>query len=484
MFNRMKSVAILLLAFMCAAVSYAEIYTLDRAKELFNEGLYEEAAPTFEKELKKKSKDGKLNYYYGVCLYHMGAYEDAVKYLEKAADNKVDKGYYYLGEAYKAMWYYADAVEAYENYFEALEEDEKEPLEDELSHLTTAKVGERMMRGVECVQVIDSISVDSATFFHAFKLSAEAGRILDCTHLPKTIAHDNINSAYLPQRGDMIYMSMLQDDSYDLYQSHILIDKSWSEPQSLSETLNDDNNQAYPFMLSDGLTLYYAQDGAGSLGGYDIFVTMYSSEREDFMLPQNVGMPFNSPYNDYMMAIDETMGVGWFVTDRNQIPGMLTMYIFIVNETKQVYREIDYKDLVSLARLDSISATWEEGADYAQLLDSIANIKVEENYEMDREFTFVLCNGMIYTRTADFKSEEALQFYNQALAAQRNLSAMRDELAHLRVQYSLSNAQSRTSISERILQLEEELLKDAESPEVYENRAREAELIHLGIVSY
>lgn len=484
MFNWTRLMATVVLALMGVSMSVAEIYTLDRARELYNEGLYEEAAPTFAKELKRKSNDGNLNFCYGVCLYETGSCEEAVKYLEKATSRKVDEGYLYLGRTYTAMWKFDEAVVAYEEYITLLEDDEKEPDAEVEREYATAKIGERMMRGVEQVQIIDSIAVDSASFFEAYRLSPESGRLLSPQQMPKIMQDDTISLAYLPQRGDVLYMGYCVNGNYDLYQSHTLIDKTWSEPQSLSETLNNADNQSYPFLLSDGLTLYYAQDGESSLGGYDIYITMYNAEREDYMLPQNVGMPFNSPDNDYMMAIDETLGVGWWVTDRNHIPGKLTIYIYLLNDTKQVYRDVEESRLISLARIDSISATWEEGADYSQWLDAIANVEVAETTEIDREFYFVVCNGMIYTHFKDFKSPEALQFFNQARTAQRHEDEMRNELDDLRKRYEVGNGQTRALLTERILQLEAEMLEDAESAEVYENRAREAELLHLNLLTY
>ena len=71
--------------------------------------------------------------------------------------------------------------------------------------------------------------------------------------------------------------------------------------------------------MSDGITLYYASDGEGSLGGYDIFVTRYDSENGNYLRPDNIGMPFNSPANDYMYAIDEFNNIGWFASDRYQL---------------------------------------------------------------------------------------------------------------------------------------------------------------------
>ena len=82
-------------------------------------------------------------------------------------------------------------------------------------------------------------------------------------------------------------------------------------------------------MLSDGSTLYFAAEGdiENALGGLDIYMTR-RDETGAFFSPTNVGMPYNSPYNDYMMAIDDAAGLGWWATDRNAPDGMVTVYIF------------------------------------------------------------------------------------------------------------------------------------------------------------
>lgn len=43
--------------------------------------------------------------------------------------------------------------------------------------------------------------------------------------------------------------------------------------------------------MADGVTLYYASDGEGSLGGYDIFVTRYDSESSSYLRPDNIECP-------------------------------------------------------------------------------------------------------------------------------------------------------------------------------------------------
>lgn len=85
------------------------------------------------------------------------------------------------------------------------------------------------------------------------------------------------------------------------------------------------------------MTIYYASDGDGSMGGYDIFVTRYNTNTDTYLVPENVGMPFNSPYNDYMYVIDEYNNLGWFASDRYQPEDKVCIYVFVPNDSKRTY---------------------------------------------------------------------------------------------------------------------------------------------------
>ena len=72
--------------------------TLTEAKSLFVEGNYEQALPAFERELKRKPKDGSLNYWYGACLYHTGKQNEALPYLISGEKNKIPMASLLLSE--------------------------------------------------------------------------------------------------------------------------------------------------------------------------------------------------------------------------------------------------------------------------------------------------------------------------------------------------------------------------------------------------
>ena len=150
-----------------------------------------------------------------------------------------------------------------------------------------------MMRATERVTVIDSLVVDKNTFLNHIKLSPESGEISPySTFFHRT--DENGCTVYLSELGNKIYFAQPDENKYLRLFTSDLVGGQWTAPHKLDE-LDGDDAQNYPFMLSDGITLYYAAQGEESIGGYDIFVTRYDMDEKKFLYPENLGMPFNSP---------------------------------------------------------------------------------------------------------------------------------------------------------------------------------------------
>ena len=71
-------------------------------------------------------------------------------------------------------------------------------------------------------------------------------------------------------------------------------------------------------------------------------------------------------------------GIGWWATDRNQIPDKVTIYMFKRNDVRENY-DSDNDNIYSLAALRDIKATWADDADYASLKESLESISARQN---------------------------------------------------------------------------------------------------------
>lgn len=453
----------------------ASALTLDQARELYKAGKYEEAAPVFKAQLKRRPNDGSLNHWYGVCLFYGKKYDEAEKYLKIGAKRKVLESPHFLGDLYMAQYQFDNAVSSYQDYVEALEKSKKQVPDSVTEAIARARKAKRMLQHVERVQIIDSLIVDADSFFEHFKMTPESGRIGTSETLGIAIPEGTVG--YAPQRGDKVFFGMpTEDKGYELCTINKLTDGQWSRISPLPEGVNTDRNESYPFFLNDGVTLYFASNGEESIGGYDIFITRLNLENNTYLKPENVGMPFNSVYNDYMMAVDEMLNIGWFISDREQIPGKVTIYLFIPNESKLTYNIDEIKtDIKSLALIRSIRDSWPEGADYTNLLQQLNDIK-EAKTVTRPDFVFAICNGLHYTTLDQFSSAEGRNLFVKANETRKSIAHLESHVADLRHQYARAKGTTRQRLAAEIGSVESQLLSLYPQPEAYENQARKAEL--------
>ena len=258
-----------------------------------------------------------------------------------------------------------------------------------------------------------------------------------------------------------------------IYETQKLYDGKWDKVMMLDETINSNGDSSYPYMMSDGATLYYANNGSGSIGGYDIFISRKDQESGKFYSPQNIGMPFNSPFDDYMLVIDEFTGVGWWATDRNRIPGKVTIYVYVPQSVRVNYSPED-PDLLSYAKIQNIKSTW-NGIDYTEKLQEIESISQNQKEE-HADFVFHLSNSVTYTRYEQFKNDEARHRMEELLVIRQNKISDEERLKRLRSQFFKVSDVQRNSLKGEILRLEKKVDAYPEEIERVENAIRRLEM--------
>ena len=78
---------------------------------------------------------------------------------------------------------------------------------------------------------------------------------------------------------------------------------AWSTPENLGSTINTAGIEQHPTISKDGLSLYFASDRSGTLGGLDIWVSHRESRADSWGVPEHLGAGINSAGNDLAVAI-------------------------------------------------------------------------------------------------------------------------------------------------------------------------------------
>ncbi len=110
----------------------------------------------------------------------------------------------------------------------------------------------------------------------------------------------------------------------DLYKVDLGSD-SYGTPVSLGDEINTEGRETFPFISGDN-KIYFASDGHPGLGGLDVFVADMTAD--GFGDVYNVGKPVNSPMDDFTFIINETTGLGYFASNRENGVGDDDIYSF------------------------------------------------------------------------------------------------------------------------------------------------------------
>ncbi len=411
--------------------------TLEEAKQLVESGDLETAIPMLEELAAASPKKGDINLLLGTALYYAGDHTGAKQQWEAALSKKVNAANLKLAELALMQYRTDDAEEFVETYRNGLKRgrkvlgpDESGDIDDRISRVSA------MLDRVEKLVIIDSINVDSEIFFRQYGLAKSTGRFM----LPSEAfngTHQAAEPTVVFETGDgreRIWAVQNADNNFELVSAGPLSGGKWDEPSTLGSHLNEGGDANYPFLMSDGMTLYFANDGENSIGGLDIFITR--RDGDGFLQPTNIGLPYNSPYNDYLLAIDEEKGIGWWATDRNRIPDMVTVYVFIPSDMRVNY-PVDSENLAERALITSYRDTWEDGKDYSGLIALARKGSASDNGDLQATPQFALSvpgRGTL-TSLQDFRNTRARGLAKQWLDLRSQLYRKKTELAALRERY-------------------------------------------------
>ena len=411
--------------------------TLEEAKQLVESGDLETAIPMLEELAAASPKKGDINLLLGTALYYAGDHTGAKQQWEAALSKKVNAANLKLAELALMQYRTDDAEEFVETYRNGLKRgrkvlgpDESGDIDDRISRVSA------MLDRVEKLVIIDSINVDSEIFFRQYGLAKSTGRFM----LPSEAfngTHQAAEPTVVFETGDgreRIWAVQNADNNFELVSAGPLSGGKWDEPSTLGSHLNEGGDANYPFLMSDGMTLYFANDGENSIGGLDIFITR--RDGDGFLQPTNIGLPYNSPYNDYLLAIDEEKGIGWWATDRNRIPDMVTVYVFIPSDLRVNY-PVDSENLAERALITSYRDTWEDGKDYSGLIALARKGSASDNGDLQATPQFALSvpgRGTL-TSLQDFRNTRARGLAKQWLDLRSQLDRKKTELAALRERY-------------------------------------------------
>ncbi|WP_455107841.1 hypothetical protein [Porphyromonas sp.] len=318
---------------------------------------------------------------------------------------------------------------------------------------------ERMYGAADELHVVDSTLVSIARLGELFPQGA--GRFLASSQLPEELRG---HIAPPTSQGDSLHPEAMPFPFVgfvDALRRNCIIPeghalawfapagRSWERQNIAVKTLEADEPLRAPFLLEDGMTLFFARRLPSGLGGYDLYMTRLTEQGNSFFESTLLGMPYNSPYNDYLLAYHESEGWGILVSDRFAPAGQVHLYRFTGRPAFLSAREGG--QTAELSGAEAFRRASLSGVLYSAKSETSQPTTQRETKE---ELTFHLQGAVVYHRWADFKTEEGRRTFAEAQALREVLDREAARLEQLRAQWRTSEVATRSELRSEILHLE------------------------------
>ncbi|MCU0429059.1 MAG: OmpA family protein [Cytophagaceae bacterium] len=113
----------------------------------------------------------------------------------------------------------------------------------------------------------------------------------------------------------------------DIYYSTLQPDGQWATPINMGPDINTAYNEDAPYIHPDNKTLFFSSRGHQTMGGFDIFTTVYDDSTKQWSKPENAGYPINTADDDIYFVWSADGSKGYFSSWREDSYGEKDIYV-------------------------------------------------------------------------------------------------------------------------------------------------------------
>ncbi|GAB3228664.1 OmpA family protein [Hymenobacter seoulensis] len=131
------------------------------------------------------------------------------------------------------------------------------------------------------------------------------------------------SAAYTPDGRSLYFVSDKEGGlgSRDIYKIEI---EGRGPAVNLGSVINTQYGEEGVFLHPDGKTMYFSSEGHNSMGGYDIFKSVFQNGK--WSTPENLGWPINTPDDDVFFVISASGRHGYYSSFRDDGLGSKDIY--------------------------------------------------------------------------------------------------------------------------------------------------------------
>lgn len=328
------------------------------------------------------------------------------------------------GDSLRCIYRFEESLAAYEKALE-MTQDLSYTSSDSVFRLSVedkvlmSENGRSMMGFVDEPDVVARQKFSLEDFFLFYPLEDRLWRPVP-NRLDSSEAHRFARATFVRDHDRTIYWSAEDSEGIRNIYSSSLRDSIWTLPALLNEQMMSASDEIYPMLSPDGRSLFFASEGLHGVGGYDIYVSHWDEEVNDWGAPVNMGFPYSSPADDFLYVDTEDGRYSMFASNRDCPADSVWVYVLEFDNVPVRKAVDDAEELRGIALLDPASAEDGEGG--------AADERVMENADTKRYVQKVQKVKAI---------KDSVSWYS-ALAAEgkgaSRLSQMQDSLAKVMTQ--------------------------------------------------
>ncbi len=345
-----------------------------------------------------------------IFLFHILLLSVSVSAQEHEADSLLR-----AADSFHEAYDFNRAVEAYENALEILEDTLKVPY-DSLKILSVRdrlllSENGRSMSSFAYSPVVEArhkFSIDD--FFLYYPLPDRSWRPAP-NQLDSSALSGLSRALYMEEGSERIYYSAEdQNGIRNIYMTEYQ-DTIWTCPSLLNEHMTSHADEIYPMLSPDGRTMYFASEGLYGVGGFDIYMSEWSDEFNDWSVPVNMGFPYSSPADDFLFINTADGNHTIFASNRDCSPDSVWVYVLEFDNMPVRKAVDDPAELFRLSRLDPSDASETRG-------EANVSASIPENVDTRRYM-----DKMVEVRNL----RDSLSFYGNSLDNERNRFALSND---------------------------------------------------------
>lgn len=193
-----------------------------------------------------------------------------------------------------------------------------------------------------------------------------------------------VKATYWPEDTDVLYWSAADSEGIrNIYRSSFR-DTVWTAPELLNEQMTSSSDEIYPMVSPDGKQLFFASKGLYGMGGYDLYVSTWDDNLNDWGIPVNMGFPYSSPFDDFLFMNTDDGKYSMFASNRDCPADSVDIYV-LEYDSMPVRKAVDSPEaLKKLCRI-------EPEKEMSNIYSGKSGGEVGDNEEM-RQYSRMLVN--------------------------------------------------------------------------------------------